>query len=405
VVATGGDTFLGGEDFDQRIVEWLVFGFAKEHQIDLRKDRMAMQRLKEAAEKAKCDLSSTTETQINLPFIYSPQAGADGRQPGAMHLMRGLSRAKLEELTQDLVERSLQITERTLADAGLTATKVSDVLLVGGQTRMPRVQEGVKQLFGHEPLRGAHPEEVVALGAAIQAEALTAESSKMLLLDVTPLSLGITVVGGYSAIVIPRNTTVPTSATHVFTTVRDFQTSVKIMVLQGEATRAENNELLGEFLLSGLRGAPRGEVAIDVSFAISADGIVSVSARDRETGKEASITVTASSGLTPEELKKIIDEQQDQLLEARQADETKSSADRLRALATELEQIFPKAKALIEKSEFGPDALAKAERTLQRARTAAEGNDLAAIVSATEAVESTLNLFQGVLARLGGLKP
>ncbi len=402
VIATGGDTFLGGEDFDQRVVEWLVFTFAKEHQIDLRKDRMAMQRLKEAAEKAKCDLSSMTETQINLPFIYSPPAGPDGKPAAALHLMRAISRAKLEELTQDLVERALQLTERTLADASLTPGKVADVLLVGGQTRMPRVQGAVKQLFNRDPLRGAHPEEVVALGAAIQGQALTAESSKMLLLDVTPLSLGITVAGGYSAILIPRNTTVPTSATHTFSTVRDFQTSVKIMVLQGESAKAEENELLGEFLLSGLRDALRGEVAIDVTFSISADGIVSVQARDRETGKEASITVTASSGLTPDELKRIIDEQRDQLLEVRQVEELKTKADGLRGALGELEKIFPETRAVILASEFGPDALAKAERTIQRAKSALSANDLAAIVSAQEAVESTLALFRGVLARLGG---
>jgi molecular chaperone DnaK len=407
VVATGGDTFLGGEDFDQRIVEWLVFGFAKEHQIDLRKDRMAMQRLKEAAEKAKCDLSDAQESQINLPFIFSPASGAEGtpeaaQQRPAVHLMRSLSRSKLEELTRDLVERALMITERTLGEAGLTPSKISDVLLVGGQTRMPKVQDGVRALFGHEPLRGAHPDEVVALGAGIQAQALVAETSKMLLLDVTPLSLGITVAGGYSAILIPKNTTVPTSATHIFTTVRDYQTSVKIMVLQGEGQRAEDNELLGEFLLSGLRSAPRGEVDIDVTFAISADGIVSVQAKDRETGTEASITVTASSGLTPEELQRIIDEQRDQLLEQRQAAETRTKADELRAAMAELEKIFPQVRSLIDQSEFGPDALTKAERTLQRGKAAAEGNDLTGILSAAEAVESILALFRGIVAKLAG---
>ncbi len=408
VVATGGDTFLGGEDFDQRIVEWLVFGFAKENQIDLRKDRMAMQRLKDAAEKAKCDLSEGQESQINLPFIFSPSA-ADGTEAGpqkpALHLMRSLSRAKLEDLTRDLVERALMITERTLNEAGLSPAKISDVLLVGGQTRMPKVQEAVRSLFNREPLRGAHPDEVVALGAGIQAQALVAETSEMLLLDVTPLSLGITVAGGYSAILIPKNTTVPTSATHIFTTVRDYQTSVKIMVLQGEGQRAEENELLGEFLLSGLRSAPRGEVDIDVTFAISADGIVSVQAKDRETGTEASITVTASSGLTSEELQRIIDEQRDQLLEQRQAVETRTKADELRSRMVDLEQIFPQVRGLIDGSEFGPDALTKAERTLQRGKAAAEGNDLAGILSATEAVESILSLFRGIVAKLAGNEP
>ena len=409
VMATGGDTFLGGQDFDNRVVEWLVFGFAKDHQVDLRKDRMAMQRVRDAAEKAKCDLSDAQEAQINLPFIFSPAAtlagGFDGKTPAAVHLMRSMSRAKLEELTQDLIERALQITERTLAEAGLSPSKVSDVLLVGGQSRMPKVQDAVRSLFGREPLRGVNPDEVVALGAAIQGNALLSETSKMLLLDVTPLSLGITVAGGYSAVLIPKNTTVPTSASHTFSTVRDYQTSVKIMVLQGEDQRAEENELLGEFLLSGLRSAMRGEVAIDVTFSLSADGIVSVQARDQETGGEASITVAASSGLTPAELKRIIDEQRDNLLELRQADETRLKADELRGLAADLERLLPDVHALIAGSEFGPDAIAKAERTHQRGVAAARGNDLGVIVSAIEAIEITLQLFRGILAKLGAVRP
>jgi molecular chaperone DnaK len=398
VIATGGDSFLGGEDFDQRILDWLVFGFAKETQVDLRRDRMAMQRLKEAAEKAKCDLSSASETQINLPFLHSPEGGGP-----AIHLMRTLGRPKLEELTADLVDRTIRICETTLGDAGLSAGRIADVLLVGGQTRMPRLQEKVRTLFNREPLRGAHPEEVVALGAALQGESLTAEESKMLLLDVTPLSLGITVAGGYSAVLIPKNTTVPTSATHTFTTVRDYQTSVKIMVLQGESPRAEENELLGEFLLSGFRSAQRGEVNIDVTFSISADGIVSVAARDRETGLEQSITVTASSGLTPEELKKIIEDQHDQLLEQRQQNEVSQLTGKLRGQIGDLEVIFPDVRAIIAKSEFGPDALAKAEQTLHRAKEVLDGTDLSALVVAGDQLESTLDLFRGILSKLGGV--
>jgi molecular chaperone DnaK len=397
VVATGGDTYLGGEDFDQRIVEWLVFGFAKEHGVDLRKDKMALQRLRDAAEKAKCELSEAKEAQINLPFIHS-----GGKGSSALHLMRTLTREQLEELTADLVERTQRICEATLADAKLTPQRVTEVLLVGGQTRMPKVQETVRNYFGREPSRGVHPEEVVALGAALQGRALTVETSKMLLLDVTPRSLGIAIAGGYSAILIHKNTTVPTSATHGFTTVRDFQTSVRIMVLQGESERAEENELLGEFLLSGLRKALRGEVSVDVTFFISADGIVSVSARDRELGIEQSIQVTARSGLTAEELRQIIEEQRDFLLEEKQSTEVTERAARLATALQELEALMPSVREFIAKRDFGGDALSKAERTVERARGAIQGTDLSALIASEEAVERTLTLFRGVMQRLGG---
>src|SRR6187549_1116634 len=315
VISTAGDTFLGGEDFDRRIIDWLVHGFEKQHGIDLRKDKMALQRLKDVAEKAKCELSTVRETEINLPFIIST-----GRNE-ALHLQTMLTRDKLEELTGDLVERTVEICARTLEEAEIAKSQIEDVILVGGMTRMPRVQQAVAEFFGLEPCKGVHPDEVVALGAAIQGAALTDEKSDILLLDVTPHSLGIMIVGGYFHKLIEQNTTVPTSEQHVFTTVKDNQTSVKILVLQGEHDRAEENELLGEFILTGLRKAKEGEIEIEVMFEISADGIVSVSAKDLETGLKQAITVTATSGLTEEELAKMVEQSRDYMVEAKQSEE------------------------------------------------------------------------------------
>ncbi len=254
VVSTAGDTFLGGEDFDQRIIDWLVQGFKDEHAIDLRQDRMALQRLKDAAEKAKCELSGVTETEVNLPFIISSARNE------ALHLQRLLTRAQLEDLTDDLVSRTVQICEMTLDEAGLDKDELEDVILVGGMTRMPRIQQAVTEFFEREPCKGVHPDEVVGLGAAIQGSALMDETQDMVLLDVTPHTLGIMVVGGYFEELIPQNSTVPTSRSKEFTTVRDNQTAVKILVLQGESQRADENELLGEFILTGLRRAPAGQV-------------------------------------------------------------------------------------------------------------------------------------------------
>src|SRR5262244_3400337 len=312
VISTAGDTFLGGEDFDRRIIDWLVFGFQKEHKVDLRKDKMALQRLKDVAEKAKCELSSIKETEINLPFIIST-----GRND-ALHLQTMLTRDKLEELTTDLIDRTIEICARTLEDAEIQKAQIEDVILVGGMTR---VQAAVAEFFGLEPCKGVHPDEVVALGAAIQGAALSDEKSDILLLDVTPHSLGIMIVGGYFHRLIEQNTTVPTSESHVFTTVKDNQTSVKILVLQGESDRAEENELLGEFILTGLRRAVKGEVEVEVNFEISADGIVSVSAKDLETGLQQSIMVTATSGLTEDEIRRMVEANKDYMLEVRSGEE------------------------------------------------------------------------------------
>jgi molecular chaperone DnaK len=395
VMSTAGDTFLGGEDFDRRVIDWLVAGFQREHKIDLRKDKMALQRLKDVAEKAKCELSSVRETEINLPFIIST-----GRNE-ALHLQTTLSREKLEELTADLVERTVDICARTLEEAEIGKSDLEEVILVGGMTRMPLVQQRVAEFFGLEPCKGVHPDEVVALGAAIQASALTDEKHDILLLDVTPHSLGIMIVGGYFHKLIEQNTTVPTSKSHVFTTVKDNQTSVKILVLQGESDRAEENELLGEFVLTGLRRAPRGEVEIEVTFHISADGIVSVTARDLETGLEQSITVTATSGLTEEELKKMVEANKDYMVEVRSGQEFDRARHNAEKVLDEVESLFPRVSDIISGSDFGQDAVKKARGVIERVRAAIAQKDLAALTEGTEALSRTLNMFRGVVSKTG----
>jgi molecular chaperone DnaK len=392
VISTAGDTFLGGEDFDKRIIDWLVFGFAKEHHIDLRKDKMALQRLKDVAEKAKCELSSAKEAEINLPFIISK----DGQ---ALHLQRTLTREKLEELCEDLIEKTIQICRKTLAEANIEKSEIEDVILVGGMTRMPRIQTEVAKFFGMEPCKGVHPDEVVALGAAIQGAALMQNDSEMLLLDVTPHSLGIMIVGGYFHKLITQNSTVPTQASHVFTTVKDNQTSVKILVLQGESDRAEENELLGEFILTGLRRAKKGEVEIEVTFEISADGIVSVSAKDLETGIKQAITVTATSGLTEDEIRRMMEESRDYLLDQKSSEELEAKRQEAERLVDEIERLFPRVEAAIAGSDFGQDAMKKARGVLERARAAIDARDLAGLNDANEALNRTLNMFKGVVAK------
>ncbi|WP_428266049.1 molecular chaperone DnaK [Haliangium sp.] len=393
VISTAGDTFLGGEDFDRRILEWLILGFQNMHHVDLRKDKMALQRLKDVAEKAKCELSTVRETEINLPFIIST-----GRNE-ALHLQTAISRAKLEELTNDLVDRTIDISAQTLAEAGVSKSEIEDVILVGGMTRMPLVQERVAEFFGIEPSKNVHPDEVVAIGAAIQGAALVDRESDILLLDVTPHSLGIMIVGGFFHKLIEQNTTVPTSQSHIFTTVKDNQTSVKILVMQGEAQRAEENELLGEFVLTGLRRAPAGEVEIEVTFHISADGIVSVTAKDLETGIEQSITVTATSGLTENELQKLVEANRDYMVRERTDQEFEKQRHTAEKLLDQIEGLFPDVSTIISGSDFGQDAVKKARGVCDRARKAIDGKDGGQLREVNEALNRTLNMFKGVVSK------
>jgi molecular chaperone DnaK len=298
VKATNGDTHLGGDDFDQRIIDWLIDEFKKDQGIDLKQDRMALQRLKEAAEKAKVELSSTQETEINLPFVTADASGPK-------HLAIKLTRAKLEQLVGELVESTIEPCRQALEDAKITADQVGEVILVGGQTRMPLVQETVKKFFGREPHKGVNPDEVVAVGAAIQAGVLKGDVREVLLLDVTPLTLGIETLGGVATPIIPRNTTIPTSKSQIFSTAADNQTSVEIHVLQGERSMAGDNKSLGRFILDGILPSPRGMPQIEVAFDIDANGILHVSARDKGTGREQKITIQAGTGLSPEEIEKM----------------------------------------------------------------------------------------------------
>jgi len=395
VISTAGDTFLGGEDFDMRVIDWLVEGFKREHTIDLRQDRMALQRLKDAAEKAKCELSGVPETEVNLPFVISTARNE------ALHLQCLLTRSRLEELTEDLVERTIQICDATLQEAGIDKNELDDVILVGGMTRMPRVQRAVASFFEREPCKGVHPDEVVALGAAIQAAALMDDGPEMILLDVTPHTLGIMVVGGYFEALIPQNSTVPTSRSKTFTTVRDNQTAVKILVLQGESHRAEENELLGEFILTGLRRAPAGQLEVDVAFEINADGIVSVHARDLETGQQQSITVTASSGLTRDEIHSMMEHSHDFAVAKRTDEETEQAKQEAERLIAEIEKLFPQVERVVAGSDFGRDAIEKARTVVAKAKGLMQVGDAAQLKEQLESLARTQRMFKGVVGKTG----
>ena len=375
VKATAGDTHLGGDDLDQRVIDWLVAEFKKDQGIDLSKDKMAMQRLKEAAEKAKIELSSTLETEINLPFITADASGPK-------HLSMKLTRGRFEQMVADLIDRTKGPSLQALKDSGLTTEQIDEAVLVGGSTRVPKVHELVKQLFGREPHKGVNPDEVVALGAAVQAGVLAGDVKDILLLDVTPLSLGIETLGGVMTTLIARNTTIPTRKSEIFTTAADGQTSVEIHVMQGERPMARDNRTLGRFHLVGIPPAPRGVPQVEVTFDIDANGILHVSARDQGTGKEQTITITASTGLTKDEIDRMVKESEAHAAEDARRREDIELRNKLDADVYATEKLLSENREKLGNTEIEP-----VEAALKEAKSALEEGQAERIKAATDQLQ------------------
>ncbi len=393
VKSTNGDTHLGGDDIDQRIMDWLCDEFKKEAGIDLRQDRMALQRLKDAAEKAKRELSTVGQTDINLPFVTADASGPK-------HMNINLTRAKLEQLSMDLLERSIEPCRKALADAGLSASQINDVILVGGQTRMPKVQDMMRQFFGREPVKGVNPDEAVALGAAIQAGVLKGDVKDILLLDVTPLTLGLETLGGVATPLIPRNTTIPTSKSQIFSTAADNQPSVEIHVLQGERPMASDNRTLGRFMLDGILPAPRGVPQIEVTFDIDANSILNVRAQDKGTGKEQKITITASSGLSKEEVEKMAREAESHAAE----DAKKKEEVEVRNIADTL--VYSAERTIREQGDKIPaDLKQEVDGKIAAVRSALQGKDASYIRSATQELSEVMQKIGAAVYQQAGPPP